>query len=872
MWCRLHELLMQAMFWQFHCGLACLMLVAPQLAAQDRLNREQQQFFETKIRPVLVKNCYECHSAQADEVGGKLLLDTRNGIRQGGESGPAVVPGKPASSLLLIAMKHDDPKLIMPPADYGTKLPAQVIADFEAWIRGGALDPRGGGKNKASAGSEDAKQWWAWQPLKPVPVPDNATALATLSSWPRKDIDRFILEGLTASKLQPAADADRATLVRRLAIDLTGLPPSLEDLQRYALSEKPAPIEELVDRYMNSPQYGERMARRWLDVARYAESTGKDVNVALPHAWRYRDYVIDAFTNDMPYNQFIREQIAGDLIKKSKPSDAARQMIATGFLAIGPKGLGEQNPRQFAVDVADEQIDAVSQAFLAVTIACARCHDHKFDPISQRDYTAMAGIFLSTQTHFGTAGSVGGRNRSTTLALPGDAASASAEAPMAPGQLSQLKSRIEELEKQQREMLAERAAERRNGKAGTPPPGFALVQTQLNLLQTKLQAVNEDGSPKALAVGVKDKPPATPLNRMQQRFTQANQPRRGRDAQLMGIVDSPQLIRGEIDKPGEVVPRGLPEFLAGHAKAKIDTDESGRLQLANWIASERNPLTARVMVNRIWSWFFGQGLVKSVDNFGTTGDLPSNQALLDHLAQNFMKQRWSVKSLVREIVLSHSYAQASTHSEAAFLVDPDNELLWRANRRTLEAECLRDGMLAVSGSIQLERPTGSLIAKNGDGPIGGRRAVGVSEDAITSADDPHRSIYLPLPRNVLPDALELFDFADNAMVTGARSTTIVPSQALYWMNNPTVEKECRKIADQLLRQSTVATASLKDDQIASMFEQLTLKILARPALDDERQALVEFVKQKQSMKASQQTIWAGVARSLFASADYRFMK
>ncbi len=859
-----------------------LSLWAATAVAQDKLTREQSKFFETKIRPVLVQHCYECHSAKSDEAGGKLLLDTRNGIRQGGESGPAVVPGKPASSLLLVAMKHEDSNLIMPPPDYGPKLPAAVLADFETWIRAGAPDPRaGGGKGKKDAISEEARQWWAWQPLHAPTVPQVAD-----NGWARGDVDRFILAGLAESKLKPSPDTSREALIRRLAFDLTGLPPSVDDLQKFAISATPASIEELVDKYLNSDQYGERMARRWLDVARYAESSGKDVNVAFPHAWRYRDYVIDAFKNDMPYDQFIREQIAGDLMPVRKSEDKSRLIIATGFLALGPKGLGEQKQRQFAVDVADEQIDAVSQAFLAVTIACARCHDHKFDPVTQRDYTALAGIFLSTETHYGTAGAVGGRNRSTTIELPKDQSVPQAEPALSKQQIAQLRERYEELDKQRREYVSQRIQDRRDGKDNAPPPNLVQVQTQLNLLETRLQSINDDGTTKALAMGVKDKPAANKggVGRGLQRFARSPQPgsRRG-GPEMTAIMDSPQLIRGEIDKPGDVVPRGLPEFLASNNKVKIDADESGRLQLANWIASERNPLTARVMVNRVWSWYFGQGLVKSVDNFGTTGDLPSNQLLLDHLAVKFMKQGWSVKKLVRELVLSHTYAQSSEYNDEAFLVDPENELNWRANRRALEAECLRDGLLVASGNLQLDRPHGSMISKNGDGPIGQRRAIGLSEDLITSANDPHRSIYLPLPRNVLPDSLELFDFADNSMVTGVRQTTIVPSQSLYWMNNTAVEKECRVIADELLgirssRSSEYRSGSrpsqavdMDEAQISKAFESLVLKILSRVPLTDETQATVAYVQRKQKEGVSHQTIWAGVARSLFASSDYRFL-
>jgi hypothetical protein len=851
------------------------------LQAQEKLTAEQQRFFEAKIRPVLVTHCYECHSVEAGDVGGKLLLDSRAGIRAGGESGPAIVPGKPSSSLLLLAMQHSDPKLIMPPADSGAKLPAHVIADFESWIRMGGPDPRAGGKSKQDDGATEAKQWWAWQPIQVPQVP------WVSSDWVRNDIDRFVWTSLQDAQLQPSKDADRVTIIRRLAFDLTGLPPTEAELEQYALSSTPPPIEQLVDKYLDSEQYGERMGRRWLDVARYAESTGKDVNVAYPHAWRFRDYVIDAFNADMPYDEFVAEQIAGDLLKSQTPEEAARRTIATGFLAIGAKGLGEQNPRQFAVDVADEQIDALSQTFLAVTIACARCHDHKFDPISQRDYTAMAGVLLSTATHFGTTGGVAGRNRSTLVELPASYSDSRASRQFTSQQVEQMRERLAELDRQRRDYLAEVAAQRRSGRTDARPQNFVQVQQQVTQLETQLSTLNPDGSIKALALAVSDKPAAPDFGKVQQRFPRFAPQFGGRRdrVELMFIADSPQFIRGEIDKPGDVVPRGLPEFLAGEAKAEIGSDESGRLQLAHWIASDRNPLTARVMFNRVWSWLMGQGLVKSVDNFGTTGNLPSHPQLLDHLAHNFIQSNWSVKKLVREIVLSHTYLQSSEHNEAAFLIDPDNRFLWRANRRSLEAECLRDGMLAASGTLRLDRPHGSLISRSGDGPIGGRRLGGASEELITATHDAHRSVYLPIPRNVLPDSLELFDFADNSIVTGARSTTIVPSQSLYWLNNSAVEKECRLLADLVLGQSQSSSnpsgllagrlaepVMMPEGSIEQVFERLSLLVLSRPPLAEEKKAGVEYVLQKQQGGSSQQTIWAGVARSLFGSADYRFLK
>ena len=863
---------------------------------QEKMSSAQLQWFESKIRPVLVEHCYECHSAESKELGGGLTLDTREGIRQGGDSGPAVIARKPSSSLLLLAMKHADSNLVMPPEDYGDKLPDSVIADFERWIAAGAPDPRASNNSKDRAKSDKSdsgEDWWAWQPITPATVPQVANA-----RWPSTDIDHFILSKLEQSGIGPSEPADRVTLVRRLAIDLTGLPPSSADLQRFALAETPEPIERLVDQYLASEQYGERFGRRWLDVARYAESTGKDVNVTYPQAYRYRDYVIDAFNADMPFDQFIREQIAGDLLSHASSEDRSRHTIATGFLAIGPKSVNDMNPRQFAVDVADEQIDAVSQAFLAVTIACARCHDHKFDPITQRDYTAMAGIFLSTQTLFGTTGGVAGRNRSTLIDLPNQTQDATGQRKRSPQELEEIRDRIAELEEERRQYVRDR----QSNKSEPSQINQALrVSQQLVRLNMELDSLDDSGNVKVQVMGVADKDPPKPMGRFQQRLSELRsernpggmQYRGGRNSFASSIIDSPQLVRGEIDTPGETVPRGLPEFLSHGYTARIPKDQSGRLQVADWIADEDNSLTSRVIVNRVWSWMIGDGLVATEDNFGTSGELPSHPELLDYLADRFAKEGWSIKALVREIALSSTYQQSSEFREDGYQLDPENRLVWRANKRALDAESLRDGMLAISGKLALERPTGSIISAGGDGLIGTRR-FGVSEDEITSATADYRSVYLPAPRNVLPDALELFDFADNSAVNGDRELTIVPSQALYWMNSPEVEKVAKNIALELLQIETTSDerpyfnrmrrrfgrqpgyrnepASLKTSEIETHFEALALKVLSRPPLAAETTAVVAYVQEQQSAGTSPTSIWTGVVRSLLASGDYRFVR
>lgn len=849
-------------------------------SAQDRLTPEQTKAFESKIRPVLVEHCYECHSVKSGEPGGGLLLDSAVTTRKGGVSGPAVVPGKPQSSLLLLAMQHSDAKLKMPPEDYGDKLPASVISDFEKWIRIGAPDPRPEvkGSVKPSVTNEAAQSWWAWQAIKKPALPQTED-----KAWPSSKLDYFVLAGLEQVGLAPSPKADRITLVRRLAFDLTGLPPTIEDLENYALSETLGPIEDLVDQYLASESYGERMGRHWLDVARYAESTGKDLNAAYPLAWRYRDYVIDAMASDMPFDQFMIEQIAGDLLRHKGEEEKGRHIIATGFLALGTKGLNERNPSQFAVDLADEQIDAVSQAFLATTIACARCHDHKFDPISQRDYTALAGIFLSTDTHYGTLGGVGGLNRGSLADLPSIYASTTTTKPRSADDVKRMQDRIAEIQTQLREAQRERAA----GKVANNGDVLRLRQ-QLVRFQTELESVDESGKaiPKAMAVADKQAPSNSPVDRFRRSRTATVTPMAAGNggnrfaSRFTSIVDSPLLIRGEIDKPGDTVPRGLPEFLANNFHASIDHDESGRLQLARWLASEKNPMTARVIVNRVWSWYLGEGIVRTVDNFGTSGELPSNQALLDFLAVEFVESGWSMKTLVKQIVLSSTYQQASATREDAFLIDPDNRLVWRAQRKALDAEALRDSLLVASGKLQTSRPRGSIVADAGDGLIGFRRGTGLSETAIVDANPPYRSVYLPVPRNVLPESLELFDFADNSVVNGSRDLTIVPAQALYWMNSETVEEQCRAIAMKLFETIRRQAGSGRDRMSPSegremadkLLEQLTMQLLARPPLDAEKNALRKYMQDQRRDGQKFDVIWTGVVRALVSSSDFRFLR
>jgi cytochrome c553 len=872
-------------------AILCLVWPAGVWAALEQSDAAGLDFFEKKIRPVLAEKCYKCHSADAEKIKGGLLLDTREGIRRGGDDGPAVVPGKLEESLLIDAIRYQHKDTAMPPAKSGGKLPDAVIRDFEKWVQMGAPDPREGEKKVVlkKESYEEAKKWWAWQPPH-----KSAAPFVQNSTWPKTDIDRFLLAGLSAKGLAPVGDADKATLLRRVYFDLIGLPPPPEALDAFLRDTAPDAFVKLVDRLLASPQYGERWGRHWLDVARYAESSGKDVNIAFPDAWRYRDYVVAAFNADKPYDQFIREQIAGDLLPAKDDRTRAEHLVATGFLAIGPKGLNERDPRQFALDLADEQIETMSQAFLGVTIACARCHDHKFDPIPQRDYYALAGIFLSTDTHYGTAGGIQNRRPTDLIELPAADAQPVVAKSMPVEERRRKEQRLEELKKEQREIFTERFAAMRAaggaGAAGASPLNadprkqqrILILLTQIGQLEAELKAFDASGQPRALAMGVRDLPttrPAPAFGGFGRRPMGGGFPGQfGRAPGFSTIADSPLYTRGDVDKPGEKVPRGFAEILTKGRAPAIPAETSGRLQLADWLTAPENPTTARVMVNRVWHWLFGEGIVSTPDNFGTTGHLPSNQALLDTLAVEFREGGWSVKKLVREIVLSHAYQLASTHDAKSFAVDPENTLHWRMNKRRLDAECIRDAVLVASGQLETSAPAGSAIALAGNGPIGGR-AFGVSETTIVDAGSRTnvRSLYLPIARDILPDALSVFDFPEPSLVTGSRETTNVPSQALFMLNSPFIGRASEKLAERV-------TAAVPNEINFEQRVQLAYRLVfGRAPTIAEKSAAAQFFnrvpEQPRANDAPARVLslsapglnWATYCRALLASAEFRYL-
>ncbi len=730
------------------------------------------EFFEKTIRPLLVDNCYNCHSANTNAKGG-LRVDDRDGLLQGGDRGPAVVPGKPEESLLIRAIRHagDLPK--MPPKK---TLADDQVAALAKWIESGAAWPSEGvpiAVGKADARYEKLrKEHWAWQPLSEVKAPEVRDA-----SWPRDDIDRFVLAKLEADGLKPVGDADRLTLIRRVTFDLTGLPPSPEEVSAYVADDSPDALAKVVDRLIASPAFGERWGRHWLDVARYGDSTGGSRNVPYPHAWRYRDYVIDAFNRDQPYDQFIREQIAGDLLPASSQEEKDEHAVATGFLAVGQKDVNQRFKVRFIMDNVDEQIDAVSRSFLAVTASCARCHDHKFDPIPTTDYYALAGIFRSTDLCAGVRNKMGGGGLdyydSSMLVKLGKAVAAD------PDLDEKVAKATKVYEAAKKEFAAIRGTKEGlslgpNGRPKQQPFRQRMVKAQAELAALTDPAAN--GGKVALGV---------------------------RDSKAPG--DTEIRIRGEAEKLGPIVPRGFPSVLNVPDVPRIRPTQSGRLELAEWLSSPKNPLTPRVMANRVWQHLFDRGLVRSVDNFGVTGDVPSHPDLLDHLARRFADEGWSVKKLVRTIVLSRAYGLSSEASESNVAADPANRLVWRHAPRRLSAEEIRDATLATAGTLDRTRPEASpakdlrVMELPNNGPLA--RTLG--ERAAHSA---HRSIYLPLLRGLTPRSLEVFDFAEQGMVTGSRDTTTVATQALYLLNDPFVRRHSLNLAERLLSRTDLDDA------------------------------------------------------------------
>jgi cytochrome c553 len=743
--------------------LACAMVaafasVSAGIAAEP--TRVQLDFFESKVRPVLANNCYKCHSTKAEKVKGGLLLDSREAVLKGGDSGPALVPGNPEKSLLIKAVTYTDPDLQMPPK--GDKLSDQQIADLTAWVRMGAPDPRVASATQKDWKDPNAKHW-AWQPVKKPAVPEAKDA-----SWTKTPIDNFIVARLYEKGMKPSALADKRTLIRRAYFDLIGLPPTPEEVEKFVNDTSSNAFEKVIDQLLASPHYGERWGRHWLDTARYADTKGEirqqreDKN--YPFAWTYRDYVIRSFNEDKPYNLFVAEQIAAD--KLSTSSINRSNLAALGFLTIGERFQGMRN------DIYNDRIDVVTKGFLGLTVSCARCHDHKFDPIPQKDYYSLHGIFASCIE--------------PEIEPVISTVSNTAEYRDYYEKRMALQKEERELEVKRRDLV----------KPGVKRDPMAIREVQQKMKQivtrtTQLE-LNHAAAP-ARAMVLEDLP--NPRN-------------------------SPVFIRGEAENKGPIVPRRFLEVLSGPVRPEFRAG-SGRVELAGAITSKNNPLTARVMINRIWLHHFGEGFVNTPDDFGTMSESPTHPELLDYLASRFMEEGWSIKKVHKLIMMSSVYQQGSANNPRYALIDPYNRLLWRANIRRLEFEPLRDSLLAIGGSLD-------------------RTMYGRSVNLNTEPYSTRRTVYGYIDRQNPADVLVNFDFANPDMTNGKRHQTTVPQQALFFMNSPLVVESAKK----LISRSDFSALSSDEERIKFLY----LSLYQRLPSSEEVHLGLDFVSQQPSQE------------------------
>ncbi len=890
------------------------------------------EFFEKSVRPILVKHCYECHAGE--EKNGGLLVDSREGLLTGGDSGPAILPGNLEKSRLIEAVRYKNSDLQMPPQN---RLSTAEIATLENWVARGAPDPRVATAVVAPTHGpmgmsiEDGRQFWSFRPIGSPSVPKVKNA-----AWVRTPIDAFVLAKLEGSGLDPAPPADPRTLVRRVTFDLTGLPPTSAEVQDFVEHDV---YSSLIERLLNSPRYGERWGRHWLDVARYADSNGLDENLAFGNAWRYRDYVINAFNQDKPFDRFLVEQIAGDLL----PGANQETRTATGYLVLGAKVLAEPDREKLEMDTIDEQLDAIGKTFLGMTFGCVRCHDHKFDPLKQTDYYALAAIFKSTTT-FGKSAQGAIKHWHEDVFAKQEELE----------KLKEIDAKISEKKKAASSYKSTATTKIRNdarAKAALYLKAAAEFEPSMPLTQVEeiakplglhphilhhcrlhleyhrddpffgrwheLAAAGEvDGIEKhynaqfteaeaAWATAKKADPKATKLSDERLELaraalydlegflavppkpefafdpeTLAEYHRLAEEARIVessapdvpaamavadGVVKSslPIHIRGSHRNLGQPVSRGFPEVMRAPGDRPIlPANESGRLELARWMVDRRHPLTARVYVNRVWRWHFGTGLVASTDNFGKLGDRPSHPELLDWLARRFIESGWSTKELHRLILMSNTYRMTSAHPRdaACAAADPENRWLWKFPVRRLEAEPIRDAILAVSG--RLDTTAGGKTI-----PLRNKQFV-FDHTSIdhTRYDSLRRAVYLPVVRNNLYTLFEQFDYPDPTMPTGSRNATVVAPQALLMLNSDLVLDSAAVWADRLLE-------STSDDaeRIRQAYEAAFAR-LPTSAESERARAFIADLASRQNSETARRQAWTLFCHSLLASNEFIYVR
>ena len=736
------------------------------------LTAEHTEFFERKIRPVLVGHCYECHSSGAKKIKGGLVLDSRAGVMKGGDTGPAITPSQPDASLLILAIRHTDPEMVMPKQ----KLPAHVIADFEAWVKMGAPDPRvedtvAVAQAKSAIDWNKAREWWSFRPLAAPKVPG-----VKQKRWPANDLDRFILARLEKEGLKPATDADKRVLIRRATFDLIGLPPTPEEVDAFLKDKSRDAFAKVVERLLASPHYGERWGRHWLDVVRYADTAGDNSDFPIPQMHRYRDWVINAFSRDLPYDQFVREQLAGDLLPGATTRETHDRLIATGYLA---------NARRFGSRVDDypqhltieDTIDNLGRAFLGLTINCARCHDHKFDPITAADYYALYGIFNSTRYPWPGIELEQKQRDLVPLVEPGKLAEADAARKTHDEEKRGLEKNVQKL----KDSLKDTAIDEKKN-----------VEAKIKAAEQAVKDFVNKGLP----------------------FEQAYAVAEAKKAANVAIQ-----MKGDPAKPGEVVPRRFLTVLGGQKLPDSETS-SGRRKLAEWIVDRSNPLTARVMVNRIWLHHFGRGLVPTPNDFGRQGKAPTHPELLDWLASQFMESGWSVKAMHRVIMLSHTYQQSSgevisrsvnsnqsakpSATGSLNTVSLMTDFFSPFPRHRLDAEALRDTLLALGGDLD--------TTPAGVHPFPPQTEWKFTQHNPFKAvyESKHRSVYLMTQRIQRHPYLAIFDGADPSASTPARTRSTTPLQALFLLNDKFVHEQSQAFAGRIVN-------AAKDDEARLMF-------------------------------------------------------
>lgn len=972
-------------------------------AADPKLQKphpEHVAFFESRIRPVLIEHCYECHSDQTTDVAGSLWLDSAGGMIDGGDSGPAIAPGDVDGSLLISAIRYESSE--MPPSG---RLPDPVIQDFEKWIRDGAVDPRTSASPAGPAPSginlEEGRKFWAFQPVRSSTPPSRSSDQRPSSSW----IDAFLDDALSQAGVVANGTAAIDAQLRRLSFDLTGLPPSEALIDAWRSDPTDRHWSEIVDQQLASPEFGEHWARHEMDVARYADSNGADFNATHHDAWRYRDYLVRSIASDLPIDEMIRQQIAGDLLPFISPEQRHDQLVATTFLMLGTKMLSERNKTKLTMDVVDEQIDTVGRAFMALTLGCARCHDHKFDPVPTEDYYALAGIFRSSRSLEGESQKYVSTWRPTPLPASPDLVAAHQARD---AKIQNLKQEIDQKKRELKAVKAPRPALKgividdreaiQDGKwtDSTYMPGFIgdgyvhdnnrdkgqrAIQFQTTLPSpadlvsstNPVQKTNEElpswelrlwyspgttraaDIPATIRLGeqthkitfsqrqsgsrvtflVLGKWPAAYGSELQVRISNHNttgyvivdalqvlqvggtqndgtetaqssdqvaavdsihqqrqvalkeqikqleselaeEKKRGPEPlpHAMAVVDHPASqcsdceihIRGEINNLGEVVPRGFLR-VCGNGSSVIQSDpssgplsqSSGRLELADWLADPDHPLTARVAVNRIWMHLMGEGIVRTVDNFGSRGERPTHPELLDALAIELIRSGWSRKQLIRQIVKTNTYRRSSQHDPDASVVDPENRLLWRAHRRRLPAESVRDAMLVVSGTLDRSprydtmRSYGVLVSKN--------NADSKADQAVTLAD-PKRTIYLPVIRGEVPTLLATLDAADPDLLVGKRPTTNVPAQAFALIGSDEVRQWAAMTAQRLLNQ-----VPADQDRIESVYR----RVLQRSPRPADRALVHAWMNSPAAAQMDEPSRWQYWIAAMFAGTEFRFL-